>query len=231
MSTHSDPATQILLPHGYTMIDLHKMTLGAIVEARWRVTPFDERYEVARFAIIERLYDENEPAPQWRDLVRTGKRAIKRFVDDEFCEHGQDLKSLVLSDVSRPRFCTYWWDQSAPTPSPEQRIVDILAVCQIWPRLTPRNKRILRMLAVHGDYDSAARALGVTRNTYVAKLSEARKQFLRLWHEGEQPSRIWGRDHKGIFDYEAPQGITTITVRQRRAKQRARAHQKGTPAP
>jgi hypothetical protein len=37
-------AAGILLPHGYTMMDLHKMTLGAIKEARWRLTPFDERY-------------------------------------------------------------------------------------------------------------------------------------------------------------------------------------------
>ncbi len=79
------------LRHGYTMMDLHKMTLCAIMQARWRLMPFDERYEVARFAIIERLYDESEAVPQWHDLVNTGKRAIMRYLDDYFCEHGQDL--------------------------------------------------------------------------------------------------------------------------------------------
>jgi hypothetical protein len=56
-------AAGILLPHGYTVMDLHKMTLGAIREARWRLTPFDERYEVARFEITERLYDKSEAVP------------------------------------------------------------------------------------------------------------------------------------------------------------------------
>lgn len=54
-------AAEVLLPHGYTMLDLHKMTLCAIKQARWRLTPFDERYEVARFAIIERLYEHAVP--------------------------------------------------------------------------------------------------------------------------------------------------------------------------
>jgi DNA-binding protein Fis len=218
-------AAGILLPHGYTMADLHKMTLGAIKEARWRLTPFDERYEVARFAITERLYDESEPVPQWHDLVHTGKRATTRYLDDYFGEHGQDLKSVVLSDICRPRFCMYWWEQTAPSPSPENYIVDIFAVQQIWPRLTPRNKRILRMLAVYGDYDSAAKALGITRDTFIDNLSQARKQFLRLWHEGESPSRIWGRDHKGIAGYTPAQSITTITIRQRKAKRARRKTQ------
>jgi hypothetical protein len=216
-------AIDVELPHGYTMDALHKMTLGAINEARWTLKPFDERYEIARFAIIEKLYEGGEPL-QWYELVKTGKRAILRYLDDDFCEHGQDLKSIVLSDVSRPRFHVYWWDHSAPTPSPENHLVDILAVCQIWPKLTPRNKRILRMLAVYGNYDAAARALGMKRTTYMNKLYEARKQFLRYWHENETPSRTWGRDHKGIFGYEPPQSITTITVRQRRAKQEKRRH-------
>jgi hypothetical protein len=218
-SSWMDSAVEISLPHGYTMADLHKMTLFAIWNARWRLTPFDERYEVARFAIIERLYDEGGAVPQWHDLVNTGKRAILRHLDDYFCEHGQDLKNTVLSDISRPRFCMYWREQTAPTPSPENYTVDILAVQQIWPRLTPRNKRILRALSVYGDYDSAAKALGITRDTFIDKLSQARKQFLRLWHEGERPSRIWGRDHKGIFDYEPSQTITTIT--RQRGKRRA----------
>ena len=211
-------AAQILLPHGYTMADLHKMTLGAINEARWRILPFDERYEIARFAIIEKMYDPEEPASRWRDLVMTGKNAICRELDDDFSEHGHDLKDVYNPDISRVRFRTYWWDQSEPAPSPENYIVSILAVCQIWPKLTPRHKRILRMLAVHGDYGSAARALGISRNTYINNLSEARKQFLRLWHEGERPSRIWGRDHKGIFDYEPSQSITTITRHRGKAR-------------
>jgi hypothetical protein len=53
-------------------------------------------------------------------------------------------------------------------------------------------------------------------------LSLARKQFLRYWHEGEQPSRIWGRDHKGIESYTPYQSIITVTVRQRKARRERR---------
>jgi hypothetical protein len=119
----------------------------------------------------------------------------------------------------------YWREQTAPTPSPENYIVDIFTVQQIWPKLTPRNKRILWMLAVHGGYDSAAKALGITRDTFIDKLSQARKQFLLLWHEGESPSRIWGRGHKGIERYTPTQSITTVTLRQRKAKRARRKAQ------
>jgi hypothetical protein len=47
-------------------------------------------------------------------------------------------------------------------------------------------------LAIHGTYDKAAASLGKTHRAFVSQLSRARKQFLQLWHEGEQPSRIWG---------------------------------------
>jgi hypothetical protein len=217
------------LPHGYTMADLHKVTLGAIKEARWQIRPFDERYEVARFAIIERLYDSSETAPRWHDLVHAGKRAICQYLDDEFSVHGNDLKDIWNPAISRPRFRLYWWDQSEPACSPENHVVDMLAVCQIWPRLTRRNQRILSALTAHGDYESAARSLGITRTTFIDKLSEARKQFLRLWHEGERPSRIWGRDHKGIDGYKPPQSITTITIRQRGRKRKARQGQEREP--
>jgi hypothetical protein len=197
------------LRHGYNMTDLHKATVSAVIEARWRIRSFDEFYDVARFSIIEHLY-EAEERPHWYDLVHAGKRAIRRYLEDDFSVHGQDLNSMS-AQISRVRFRMFWWDQSEPTGSCENHVIDIMAVRQIWPRLTDRNKCLLKVLAIHGDYDSAARSLGITRNTFIDKLSEARKQFLRLWHEGEQPSRIWGRDHKGIDGYTPSQSITTIT--------------------
>jgi hypothetical protein len=207
------------LRHGYRMIDLHKMTVSAVIEARWRIRSFDECYDVARFAIVEHMYEADD-RPHWHDLVHIGKRAICRYLDDEFSVHGQDLKNMN-SQISRVRFRMFWWDQSEPTGSCENHVVDTLAMRQIWPKLTYRNKRLIKALAVHGDYDSAARSLGISRNTFIDKLSEARKQFLRLWHEGERPSRIWGRDHKGIDEYTPSQSITTITRQRGKRKRKA----------
>lgn len=163
------------LPHGYRMADLHKMTVGAVREERWRIISFDGCYDIARFSIVEYLYESAEP-PRWHDLVQVGKRAICRYLDDEFSVHGNP-------EISRVRFRIFWWDPSEPVGSRENYVVDVTAVRQIWPRLTDRNQRLLKAFAVHGDYDSAARSLGISRNTFINNLSEARKQFLRLWHE------------------------------------------------
>jgi hypothetical protein len=194
---------ELKLRHGYRMTDLHKMTVSAVIQARWRIRSFDECYDVARFAIVEHMYEADE-RPHWHDLVHVGKRAISRYLDDEFSVHGQDLKSMS-AQISRVRFRMFWWDQARPTGSCENHVVEVMAVRQILPRLTWRNRAVIMALAVHGDYDSAAKSLGMTRKTFIDKLSKARKEFLRYWHEGEeQPSRIWGRDHKGSMDTPLP---------------------------
>ncbi len=102
--------------------------------------------------------------------------AICRYLDDEFSVHGQDLKNMN-SQISRVRFRMFWWDQSEPTGSCENHVVDTVAIRQIWPKLTDTNKRLIKALAVHGDYDSAARSLGISRNTFIDKLSSGRHAY------------------------------------------------------
>jgi hypothetical protein len=44
---------------------------------------------------------------------------------------------------------------------------------------------------LHADHGLAAASLGISRRLFTARLSEARQAFLRRWHEGESPSRVW----------------------------------------
>jgi hypothetical protein len=217
-----DDAGDIELPHGYCLADLERLTRQAVFYARWTtISLLAERYDVARYSIVDRLYDTTQEPPSARELTIIGKRAVCRYVDDEYQVHGVNPKEWRDGVTSR-RFMAFWLDLVQHGSSQESRVVEILAVRQIWPRLTLRNRRVLLALAVHGDYESAAKAVGMTRKTFIDKLSEARKQFLRYWHEGEQPSRIWGRDHKGIESYTPTQSIITLAVRQRKAARETR---------
>jgi hypothetical protein len=217
-----DDAGDIELPHGYRLADLERLTRQAVFHAHWTTrSNTAERYDVARYSIISRLYDATQEPPSERELTTIGKRAVCQHVDDEYQVHGVNPKEW-RDGVTMRRFLAFWLDLIQHSGSHETHVIEILAVRQIWPRLTLRNRRVLLALAVHGDYESAAKAVGMTRKTFIDKLSEARKQFLRYWHEGEQPSRIWGRDHKGIESYAPPQSIITLTVRQRKATRERR---------
>jgi hypothetical protein len=72
---------------------------------------------------------------------------------------------------------------------------------------------------------AAAEALGKAPHGFETTLSTARKQFLALWHEGEQPSTLWGRDRRSAKSRRVRdhyKKITVITIRARARKRRRR---------
>jgi hypothetical protein len=75
-------------------------------------------------------------------------------------------------------------------------VVDHLALAQIWPQLSDLHREALTALATHGQYDLAAASLGVTYQVLILRIRRARAAFKQLWHEGETPSRQWGRDER-----------------------------------
>jgi hypothetical protein len=93
---------------------------------------------------------------------------------------------------------------------------------QIWPTADTESPGY-----IDGSRNSRNLLLGKTHRTFVTQLHTARKQFLRLWHEGEQPSRIWGRDCFGIEGYDRKESITSITLGQRKRKARQRKPDNG----
>jgi hypothetical protein len=96
-------------------------------------------------------------------------------------------------------------------------VVDVLALRQIWPKLTWMQRAALLALARHDDYDKAAAELGIGYPTLLSHLHSARRQFLRWWHEHEAPSRPWRSDLRKRDPAAGPNYHTvTGTVRRRR---------------
>ncbi|MEU2739376.1 hypothetical protein ABZ656_29415 [Streptomyces sp. NPDC007095] len=214
---HSDPAL-----HGYTLDDLHHISRHVVHSDRWHnAADIEDRYDTAWHAIVEHLLTASEP-PTRHDLFQAGLRGRDQAVRQRLQAHGYNHHQPGTG--TRPRFEGYWTTTAAHTPSPEDRIVDRHTLAQIWPRLTPRQQDALNALAATGDYHRAAELLGVTPGTFNVLVSKARRRFLALWHEGEQPSRIWGTDRR-----VGSRAATTPAAARRRPPTRAVARRKGRP--
>lgn len=121
----------------------------------------------------------------------------------------------VRRDHDQGGFERYWWF-TATSPGPENKVTERLALAQIWPRLHPHHQQVLAALADHNDHGLAASSFGISRRMFTHQLSDARPAFLKHWHEGESPSRIWCT------------GKTTAIWR-RRARRARRAAETGQP--
>lgn len=179
------------LRHGYTLDDLDQLARAAITRSRTagRVSAADqdERYATAWDAIAHHLYTTDEH-PTGYNLIGAAMTALTADSDAHRRHHG-------YRDNTRA-FGVFWLDTSGPTPSPERGIVERTALAQIWPRLQPYQQRAFTALATFENYQAAADALGLSYKTFASTISQARREFLRLWHEGEEPSRPWGNDRR-----------------------------------
>jgi len=186
------------LRHGYTLADLQRVARAATLGTRSMLGDFADRYAEAYGAMVEYLYSTDEPMPEVM-LYRAAQDGL----------HAQAAKDRSYRGIARhegggtsepctaPRFAIYWSDLHRSTPSPEDRIVERLALQQILPTLAPRQRQAVGALAAFGDYRSAAAALGGIADTaYRQALASGRKRFMALWHEGESPSRIWAADRR-----------------------------------
>lgn len=182
------------LSHGYTLADLERLARISVTRDFWNqgMHPAD-RFDLSFSAMAELLYASSEP-PTANDLFNAATTAIRRQVISDRSAHGI---SNVDAYKDAPNFWRYWWEQFRHAAGPEERVVDRTALWQIFSTLAPRYQRVLLALATHDDHDKAAAALGITRSTYNGNLFYARREFYRLWHEGEQPSRLWVADRRG----------------------------------
>jgi hypothetical protein len=181
------------LRHGCTLDRLTRLAHFAARRKRWAGgIALSVRYEVAFAAIAEHLYAAEEP-PAIGELIEAGWQAIARHVDAEsqFLGRAHDGPAGPGRNFER-----YWRAVAAPVDGPEDKVIDRLALAQIWPRLTRANQEAFAALAAHGDYQRAAAALGIPYTTFKSRISDGRRQFLALWHDGETPSRPWVRDRR-----------------------------------
>jgi hypothetical protein len=207
------------LRHGFTLGHLDTLARQAVMGNRswWSGGDRVEQTDLARYAIVEHLYAADE-APDPLDLLRAAQRALGRHKETEMRTHGIPVSSRETG----AHFAVYW--DAPPTGSPENAVVEVLALRQIFPTLPGSHQRALLALAATGDYRAAAEALGVGENTFQTWITRGRAAFRVLWHEGEAPSRQWGRDRRagrGAGTPLAEDRTTTGMARMRRRHQRA----------
>ncbi|UQA91043.1 helix-turn-helix domain-containing protein [Streptomyces halobius] len=158
----------------------------AIVLDRWNEGDADERYDAVLYAITEHLLTTDTP-PTARDLVRIGLRASNRHVETEMHHRGYDPRNLAAGSGALPGFLRYW--QHTGRVPWDERLVEAVALAQIWPLLTPLQQQAVTALALTGDHQAAADSLGVGMPTHAARLHKARLAVAALWHEHETPRR------------------------------------------
>lgn len=179
--------------HGYALDDLEQMTRTAIVADRSMAMDFQDRHDIAWSAIAEALWTAETP-PHRQELVRAGWQAIYRAVRENYRQHGYADRTSWSGHASAPQFVKYWY---APvTGSHENRIVERLATRQVLAGLETPYRDALIALALHGDYQSAARTLGLKDSAFRLRISKARRDVLRRWFEGETPRRVRTTDRR-----------------------------------
>jgi hypothetical protein len=208
------------LRHGYTLHDLDRVTRGVLRYSRIMIGHGDERYAVVHHGIVEALYASDGPVAE-NELFQAGQAALwkanaanRRLYGQAWIENGNG--SGYGSVGSRLSFVKYW-DGRQVTASPENPIVDRTALSQILPTLTSGQQAALIALAVHDDYAAAAASLGLPYGTFVSRVSVARERFLALWHEGEEPSKPWGRDRRRTVEFAEKKNLRSVL--RRRGKQ------------
>lgn len=216
------------LRHGYTLADLDEIAVQAVRWQRFhRQIEFTVRLDMAWSAIAECLYAADEP-PAPNDLVRAAWAAVTDEVDRTYRSYGLNSHDRYAGITGR--FRQYWVGAGQQTRSPEEPIVERVALSQIWPRLSALHRQLLLAMAVHDDYGRAADALDKSRATFTTQLSQARRACLTLWHDGEQPSRPWGTDRRASADSTDRHSSTyVIRVRERSRQAHVAAH--GEPPP
>lgn len=203
---------------GYTLRDLDQFARMAASRCRGQSMSERDKYETAFSAIAENLLTAAE-RPAKADLIQCGANAVSNQHWDNLRVHGKvtnraDEKGLM------PRFPLFWRSVASVTLSHEDGIVERAALLQIWPFLSMQHQRILATLAACGSHEVAAESLGYSRTVYRAALSRARRAFLAIWHEGETPSGVWGRDVR--------RGASNPTAALRRREQRKTGAKKKT---
>jgi hypothetical protein len=183
------------LRYGLDLNDINAAARTAIrIDGRTGSDP-DERFDVAWCGAAEHLYASPDVVTR-RDLIYAARDALSRALTGELSTHGVSRHHGGGSG-SAPRFATYWLPNRGVTA--EDRAIESLALGQIWPRLSARQRQALAALATFdNDVAAAAAAIGATRVNFHGLITTGRARFRELWHEGESPSRHWAQERKSL---------------------------------
>lgn len=200
----------VTLTHGYTLADLDRLAGSATRHAGAYTADVRDRYHIARSAMAEHLYAA-EQAPAERDLWHCGRNAIWESIRDDRRTHGAPATDRDGDIGTAPQFVRYWWDTASVTPSCEDRVVERLALTQIWPQLTATHRAALAAYAAIGTINGAAAALGISATAMNSRLVRGRQLAAELWHEHETVAGNRRRDFRARTerDHLRPCGTPT----------------------
>lgn len=175
------PAGRELLRHGYRIDDARRCALMA-ANSRFaaRTLPHHERVDAAWYGIVEHLYAAAE-CPSPTDLCDVGVKAVNDASRAEGHHYGVDRRR----HRPMPKFALFW----APrvVHSHEDAVVDRLALRQVLALVSADQRDALVALAVFGDRDAAAEALGLAQGCLDSRLFRARQVIYAAWFEGQAP--------------------------------------------
>jgi len=188
-------AQDIDVRHGYTVADVQRLARVAILararSLRPTVATYPQIHGEACGLIVIYLYEQAD-RPAEVELLRAVDRGFSAATEKDLSFRGRPRSGDY---GTAPRFAKYWMDfATSMSASPEDRVVDHIAVRQILAHLSPARREPIIVMAATGDRDLAAEALGITRSQFTTRLTKARAAFRALWHEGEMPSAAWSYD-------------------------------------
>jgi hypothetical protein len=207
------PADIHTLRFGYNLADVDRLARMSLRRVWGIHLDYPTRYELAWEAVAEHLYavpDDEPPDPS--DLIHAGQDAIAAHVNSEQQQHGYDRGT----GGGMPRWAAYWHGQR-PVREPEAGLIERLALWQVWPELTPRQRQVFLALAACGTHAAAAESLGISPRTFAHHLEAGRRRFFALWHEHETPPGLWGSGRR-VYRAGGPQ----VTASARKAAKAVR---------
>jgi len=208
MTAHDTP-----LRFGYTLGDVAAATTSALQRSGPMGSGYAERYEVAWPGVVEHLYAA-ETAPTFWELAFAGQQAIRTWLNQEAHSHGVAPRRGRDHNPDMPRVAMYWLDMHT-IPSPENAIVERLALAQSLADLGPAEREALLATAAHGSGRVAARALGIADRTFNTLVTRARRHVEASWLAGETPVRRAVRPRQPTASLR-PCGTASAYIRHRR---------------
>jgi hypothetical protein len=208
--------SEVELRHGYSLGDINRLAHMAVIRHRWDSgIGFDDRVELAWCAIAEHLWAVQDH-PAVSVLIRAAMMAIRQEAQGDQQAHGISTRNRHGHTTA---FFRFWIEPSRHTTALDERVTERIALWQIWDALRPAEQRAFLALAAHGDHTLAAAAAGLTVESYHVQLYRTRRAFLRLWHEGEEPSHVWAATKRRTSSRRR-QTVTAGIVGRRKRKQR-----------
>ena len=212
------------LRFGYTLEDLQRIARRAAANTRALAGDFHDRYEEAYSAAAEALYAA-EHWPSAQDLFFAAQNILLHYANKNRNFYGRAwIDGWGYGGLaSAPRFAQYWAGFASTVPSHESRVVERIAVTQILPALSPRQRQVIDALAVTGgDITAAAQLLGLDYNLVTVHAAKARRAAAALWLEGETPvrrHRAWVAPSKRPRGELRPCGTVAAYARHRRRRE------------